>query len=461
MLNLEQMGGIYFMEDRPTIELRDLWNIIKIRIKIIIIITLGSVVITGIFSFYVIKPVYEAKTSIIIGPAPGKADNQDSNSSDIYLYQKLMKTYSAIASSQLIGSKTAEKLNNGVTKEQILQNINVSFEEDTLILNIKYQGRYPEEVTKTLNTLSECIIEEAQKVYPTDNIKVIDREEVSSYLVRPNKNLNLSLSFFLGLMISFFVVILLEYLDNTIKSEKDIKKCVNASIIGTIPKDISLLRVDNTKPPIGEVYRIMRNNIQFSYQDKRVQTIAITSAEASDGKTTTAFNLAASFSERGKTVLIDCNLRNPKLHQIFGVSNSNGISNFVIDKDEVLIKPTAVQNLSLITAGTKPYNPSQILISSAMKDLIGYLRGNYDYIICDTPQVMMLPDTQIISQYCDGCIMVVSFRKTKKEALIEAKDMLMKVNTRIIGTVMNRVEVKATGLYYHHKHEKRCFLKRP
>lgn len=429
------------MEEGVTLEVIDFLNVMLRRVKLIILFTLSITVVTGIVSYLVIKPVYEAETSIIIGTAPGANNSlHDSNSTDILMYQNLMKTYSYIASSQPVINNAAEKLKNNPTDEIIKKNINTTFEENTQIMTIKYKSSNPKEARDTVNALADCFTEEAEKIYPAESINIIDKAQIPKYPVKSMKNIYLLMSFFLGLTVSIFIALLLDKMDNTIKTEKDMEDCLKIPGMGVIPKNLEMNMFREAKSPLWETYRIIKNNIQFNVNGKKNQIVAVTSPSAGEGKTAAAVNLAAAFAESGNsTVIIDFNLRNPKLNQIFEDSDTPGLSNFIIDEIDYkeIIKNTGIANLDVITSGSYPDNPSQILSSLKAKKLIEFLKGEYDFIIIDTPPVVMLGDTQIICQYCDGCVMLVSAGKTDKKAAALAKNLLIKVNSRIIGAVLS------------------------
>lgn len=227
------------MEEETSLDLRDLIAIIKKRWLLIISITVMAVVVTGILSFFVIKPTYQSKTTIIIGKAPDQSNsNGQSNSGDIYMYQKLMKTYAAIAKSELIAQKASDNLGKPEMVKIIQDNLTVTPQADTQILELKYTSKDKEEAQKVLNIIADTFIEESQSKYPTDNIKVLDKAKVPESPIKPKKALNVAIAFFIGLMASIGMVFLLEYMDGTIKNEDDVEKYLKLPIIGLIPKDM-------------------------------------------------------------------------------------------------------------------------------------------------------------------------------------------------------------------------------
>lgn len=211
-----------------------------------------------------------------------------------------------------------------------------------------------------------------------------------------------------------------------------------------------LITIQDPKSPVSEAYRTLRTNIQFSSIDKEIQTIMITSSGPGEGKSTTSSNLAAVMAESGAgTIIIDCDQRKPTLHKKFLVSNKEGLSDVLAGKVEFkdAVVSTGIENLDLLTSGTKPPNPSGLLASRRMKTFIEELKEKYRYIIVDTPPVIAVTDAQIVSTYVDGCILVVASSQADRDAAQKAKKLLEKVNANILGTVLNKVESKGKGYY--------------
>lgn len=209
---------------------------------------------------------------------------------------------------------------------------------------------------------------------------------------------------------------------------------------------------DEPKSVAAESYRTLRTNLQYSSFDEEYKVIVVTSSEAGEGKSTTAGNLALSLSQGDKKVaLIDCDLRKPSLHKKFKVSNTRGLSDVIIGKEEITsVFQRYNENLVIVTSGKVPPNPSEMLSSKAMSALIEALRKVFDYVILDTPPVQAVTDAQILSTKADGTILVVRAQETKKDSVNNAINLLKKVKANIIGTVLNGVEVSKQNYYYYY-----------
>lgn len=221
-----------------------------------------------------------------------------------------------------------------------------------------------------------------------------------------------------------------------------------------------LIAVTNPKSPISEAYRTLRTNISFSAIDEELKVIMVTSAGPGEGKSTTVANLAATYAQNDKrTVLIELDLRKPTVHRTFKLSNRLGISHVLTKQAslEEVIQDTSVMNLSAITAGMIPPNPSELVGSKALGRIIEQLREQFDQVIIDTPPVLALTDAQLVSTYCDGVVLVAESGKVKRSALLDAKERLEMVKAKIIGVVINNAKRKAKDdyYYYYYGHEEK------
>lgn len=206
--------------------------------------------------------------------------------------------------------------------------------------------------------------------------------------------------------------------------------------------DSSLIVSVNPESPISEVYRLLRTNIQYASTDQELKTIMVTSSQAGEGKTTTISNLAITYAQEGKNVLlIDMDMRKPSLHRIFSQQNRQGLSTVLTGQASIqdVIKETMVSQLSLLPSGPILGNPSDLIDSTAMRELLEEMIQKYDIILMDTPPVLAVTDSVIASTLCDGLIMVVAAGKVKKDHLKKAKEQLDHVNARILGLVINRM----------------------
>ena len=213
-----------------------------------------------------------------------------------------------------------------------------------------------------------------------------------------------------------------------------------------------LISIKNPKSPISEAYRGIRTSIEFSNIDKDLKTITVTSTRQNEGKSTVIANLAVTFANLDKKVLIlDGDLRNPSVHKMFGISNIRGITDILMNNKSFAecTHCTDVNNLHVLTCGAIPPNPSEMLSSRRMKEFIQSIKENYDYIFIDAPPIGIVTDAGIISTYTDGCIFVVGSNDVDIEHAKLAKERLESVGANILGTVLNKMELKGSDNYYY------------
>ncbi|UQF71516.1 CpsD/CapB family tyrosine-protein kinase [Vagococcus lutrae] len=204
---------------------------------------------------------------------------------------------------------------------------------------------------------------------------------------------------------------------------------------------VSLITLADQRSPISEQYRTIRTNIQFSMVDSQFKTFVVTSSGPGEGKSTTAANLAVVFANSGNRVLlVDADLRKPTVAKTFALSNHQGFSTLLTDREShvtQLAQPSGVENLSVLTSGPKPPNPSEMLGSIRMGQVMEQLRESYDLIIFDMPPVVAVTDAQIMSSLVDGTILVVREGVSDKRAIIKAQQLLDMVNANLLGVVYN------------------------
>lgn len=214
-----------------------------------------------------------------------------------------------------------------------------------------------------------------------------------------------------------------------------------------------LITETNPKSPISEAYRTLRTNINFSSIDEELKVIMMTSAGPGEGKSTTIANLAITYAQGDKRVLlIDADLRKPTIHHTFSKSNRQGMTTILAGHSrwEEVISATHIPNLDVLTAGPIPPNPSEILASRRMSELLEQLKEKYDIVLIDSPPALAVTDAQIIATKCDGVILVIDSGKVKKDAAVKVRTNLEHVKARILGVVLNNVDRTNGDTYYYY-----------
>lgn len=229
---------------------------------------------------------------------------------------------------------------------------------------------------------------------------------------------------------------------------KNSKKQVNKRT-----KAVSLITLADKASPISEQYRTIRTNIQYAMVDRDIKTLVVTSSGPSEGKSTTSANLAIVFANSGKRVLlVDADMRKPTVAKTFSINNFQGLSTLLGSREVSIgsvVQSTEIPNLAIMPSGPKPPNPSELLASNRMLELIEEIKNQYDLVIFDMPPVVVVTDAQIIASKTDGTILVVRENVTKRASLLKAKHLLEIVDTSILGVVYNGAKNVSDQSYYY------------
>jgi succinoglycan biosynthesis transport protein ExoP len=302
----------------------------------------------------------------------------------------------------------------------------------------------------------------------TNNVRLLERAIIPTGPVRPRPMQNLTLALLAGLGFGIGLAFLIETLDNTLKSPADVEAFLGSPVLGIIPvignKDDKAVDKDkirerdlgvfhDPKSLAAECCRSIRTNILFMSPDNPPHTIVITSPSPQEGKTTTTINIAVTMAEAGgKVLIIDTDMRRPRLHRSFGVPNNVGISTVVVGNstlDEV-IKRTEVPNLDILPCGPLPPNPSELLHAVRFADVIRECAKRYDRIILDSPPTSAVTDPAVLGNLCDGVILVVKGGQTKRESAGLARRQLLSANAKILGVIVNEIDFSNPSYGYQY-----------
>ena len=301
--------------------------------------------------------------------------------------------------------------------------------------------------------------------FKTSDIKILDHAEVPLKPFKPNKTLNILLGIIVGLTCGVGISFLMEYMDNTIRTQEDVEKYLGTSllgIVGHIPlekKDIKvteLIAHDLPKHTISEALKCIRTSIMFSRPDNPKKTILVTSATPSEGKTLISSNLAIVMAQTGKKVLvIDADLRKPSVHKLFQIDKSLGLSNLLVKSNglRTVLKATHIPNVYAIPCGPIAPNPSELLSSPAMAENLKLAKEEFEWILIDSPPLLGVTDARILSRLVDGIIFVLNGNKANRDVSRKALSFLSEVNDKILGVVINDVDFSKDKYYYHYYYQ--------
>jgi capsular exopolysaccharide synthesis family protein len=284
-------------------------------------------------------------------------------------------------------------------------------------------------------------------------VAVVDKAEPGLRPVRPNLMLNLALGSVFGLVMGIGLAFFIEYLDTSVKTIDDVERALQAPVLGVIPQNVGLLLDQGPDSPHAESYRVLRTNVLFSRKRPDANSLTVVSGGAGEGKSTTIFNLATVFAQQGQRVLVvDSDLRRPSLHKFLKVSNSVGLTNYLLKQStlEEVIQTTKNPLLDFLPSGKLPSSSLGILNSQRMKDFILDVKKRYDFVFFDSPPIMGVSDASILASEVDLAILVVQYRKYPQAMTLRAKQMVEKVGGTLLGVVLNNINISQDSYYYYY-----------
>ena len=284
-------------------------------------------------------------------------------------------------------------------------------------------------------------------------VEVVDNATPGLRPVRPNKPLNIALGVIIGLVVGVGLAFFIEYLDTSVKTIDDVERSLGSPVLGVIPQNVGVLLHEGAESPHAEAYRVLRTNLLFSRKDDKLNTVAVVSAGAGEGKSTTVFNLAAVFAQSGQRVIVvDSDLRRPTLHKMLRVTNNIGLTNYLLKQNslEEVIQTTSLPTLDFMASGKLPSSSLGILSSAQMRDLITELKQHYDFVFFDSPPVMGVSDASILASEVDMTVQVIQYRRYPQPMNIRAKQMIEKVGGNLAGIVLNNINMSQDESYYYY-----------
>ena len=445
------------------INLKDFFNYYKKYVLIVVLCAVMFGIGITIYDKLFKTPKYTTSTTIVLVKDANSDITKQAetiNQSDITLNQKLVATYRQIVKSKLVLEQVIDKLNLNYSYEKLFNEIKVEALEETEIIKISVTDEDSKLCPNIANKVAEIFENEITKIYKLNNVSIIDKavEDTS-----PSNNTffrDFVLAIFLAVAGSSAIIFVVYYFDDTLRSTENVESELDMPLIGKIFKDKNDTELVVDKKPkavTSENIRTLRANLQFSSIDKELKTLLITSTIPGEGKSYISSNLAISFAQAGKKVLIiDCDLRKGRQHRMFKLNSRKGLSNLLISDNSYkdYIAATKIENLYVIPRGVVPPNPSELLGSKKNVQLIEELKKHFDIIILDGAPITGLSDSLIISSIVDKVLIVSSINRTPKTELKNIKKSLENVGANIAGLVINNINNKTDsyGSYYYYNY---------
>ena len=447
------------------IDLRDIFNILKKNRNIILIITTIAIIIGGAYNLFLTEVEYKTNTTLLV--KNNYSDSSKISSDDINVSQRLAITYGEIIKSRTVIDQVINELGLNISYEQLIPSISVNIINNTQIINISVSYDDSKKSYEIANKLNEVFLSKTRFLDDKENIQILDSPVIPQNSSKPSIIITIFMATVLGLILSLFIIFIIEYFNDKITTTEDVEKYIKLPLLGVIPcSNDKKSENDRLKFTTSEAFKTIRSNIEFSNVDKNLKLILVTSTKANEGKTTVASQLSLSFAalENKNILLIDCDLRNPSIHRQFNIINSKGLTDILMNENNVKecinfieIANSKNQKLSVITTGEIPSNPSELLSSQMMKNLLSTLKNEYDYIFIDSPPIGIISDASIVSNISDGTILIVGSGEINIKSVKTLKDKLSNSKSNIIGVILNKSKKLSTDLYnngYYYSYSK-------
>lgn len=475
------------MENNEYIDMKKILNIISSKKIFIALIILLSLVMGYFYSYYYKKPQYNSSVTVLLTGDEAQGEKQVTQT-DLNLNSGLISTYGSIAKSANVLSKVIENLGLNISVQNLQKNLTVAEIKNTQFLKITVENSNPETAMKIANEISKVFLEQIKTIYNIQNINIIDTAEISNTPCNINHIKDMAIALMAGIFASGVLILIIYILDDTIKSEKDIPVNLKLETIGTIPNtnktNNELIIETDPKSYIVECLKTTRTNILYASNINKKKAILFTSSREKEGKSFIVNNIAVAFAQANKKVLIvDTNLRTPKgRSQIFENQTGEGLSDFIkeitenklenLEKAKKYIKETKIPNLHILESGTIPPNPSELLSSTNMRNLLELLKSMYDLVLLDGTPSMIVSDSIALSTMVDSTILIAENKVSKINELKKTKRQIQDVGGKIMGVILNKSDVqnnkyygKGYGYYYgdgkQEKVEKEIQVKQP
>lgn len=435
-------------------ELRDYLRILRRRWLLITLTTLlclgAAAAVTASMT-----PVYEASSRLFVSTAQSDTTG-DAYQGGLFSAQRVT-SYANLVSSRETASRVADELGLDVDPDRLVEDVTAEVQPETVLLQINARSTDPELAQALASAYADeltVIVRELET--PTGGgpapirASVYDRAPLPEEPVSPQPVRNMALALALGLLLGVGLAVVRELLDTTITSPEGVEGVTTAPLMGAISFDSAtakrpLITALEPHAPRVEAFRVLRTNMQFVDVDSTDKVYVVTSSLPSEGKTTTACNLAITLTQAGNRVaLVECDLRRPKVAGVLDLDSAIGVTTILVGKVSVddAVQKHGETGLEVITSGPIPPNPAELLQSQSMAQLLTELRERYDIVILDAPPLLPVTDAALLTSQADGALVVVRHGKTTRDQLKGALERLEQVDGTVLGTVLNMVPVR-------------------
>ena len=434
-------------------DLRDFIRVLRRRWKVVLsLVLLATGAATAVTALS--TRVYQADVQLFVSLRDGTSSSNGSSSAyqGNLFSQERVKSYARIANSPAVTGPVVKQLGLDLTPDQLGAKITAAAPTDTVLVDLTVKDPSPTRARDLANATATQFAKvvgdlerPGQGQRSPVNVAVVRPAGLPTTPVSPRVRINIALGLLVGLALGIGTAVLRETLDTSVKTSEDLQKLTGSSALGIITYDghaqkNPLVSQVDSRTGRGEAFRTLRTNLRFVDVDHPPQVVVVTSSVASEGKSTTACNLAITLASAGvRVVLIEGDLRRPRVADYMGLEGAVGLTDVLIGRAHLgeVLQQWGSSPLSVLTSGALPPNPSELLSSTQMAEVVSALRARADIVLIDAPPLLPVTDAALLSRQCDGAILIVRHGKTTREQVTRSLDALGSVGARLLGTVLN------------------------
>jgi len=424
-------------------------------------ITLVAISLAGAYSLLA-QPTFTSKASLFFSVNSANSAS-DLNAGSSYA-ESQVQSFAKVARTDIVLQPVIDKLGLGITPQQLAEQVTVTVPTKTATLDLAAVANSPEDGAQLAQAISEQLVTTIDQLSPpsADGTKavaatIITPAQLPVAPTTPRTMQNLALGAMVGLLLGAGLAIMRDMLNLSIRSERDVERVTEIPLIGVVPEDDDAVRnplVLNADPRSqrAEAYRSLRTNLQFLGLDHGKRSIVVTSSIPGEGKTTTAINTASTLAAGGdRVLLIDADLRRPKVAKYLNVEGGVGLTTVLIGEAQLsdVLQPCGVSGLDVLAAGPLPPNPAELLGLLQMQQLLAEASRRYNTIIIDSPPLLPVTDAAVLSRITHGTLVVVGSSIARRPQLAKALENLDRVDARILGLLLTRVRRRDSNSYYY------------
>jgi len=432
-----------------------------LRARWVTIVTTTTIgILTAVAINLLSTPLYEANTRLFVSTTTGGSLTETYQGNRFS--QERVLSYTQLLMGETLAKRTIDKLGLEMRAEDLQKNVKASAKPDTVLIDVSVTDRSPVRARDIADGLSDEFVVLARELEtpegegkPNARVIVEQRASIPDQPVAPNKARNLTIGVLLGFLAGVGLALIRDVLDNTVKDRETVEEITGVGLVGAIPHDKDRRRTpaisfESDNSIIAEAFRKVRTNLQFLAVDNPPRVIVVTSSMPSEGKSTTAINIALALAESEYSVaLVDGDLRRPRLDTYLDLIGSVGFSTVLAGSAtlEDVLQKSSFENVSVLTSGPVPPNPSELLGSQAARKVLDELRAHFDYVIIDSSPLLAVTDAAILAAAADGVLIIARSGQTKREQLGHAVGSLKDVGATLLGAVFTMTPTRGSAYY--------------